>query len=164
MQAMLLRFLETGEIRPIGSVDRERRVDVRIIAAASRRLFEAVREQAFRADLFYRLNVIHVMIPPLRERREDIAMLAMHYLRAFSQQYQLSQCVLRPETLAHLREYDWPGNVRELKDVIERIVVTCEGGEVRIEDLPARFRPFRRVRARNEGALAPSCDVSRMSA
>ena len=136
MQAILLRFLETGEIQRVGSERRSAVVDVRIIAATNRRLIDRVAANEFREDLFYRLNVIHIEIPPLRERRDDIRMLIDHFIEAFSELYRVSRPTFTPEALAQLESAPWPGNVRQLRNVLERIVVRAKREVVTPADLP----------------------------
>jgi transcriptional regulator with PAS, ATPase and Fis domain len=136
MQSLLLRFLETGEIQPVGSDRPRTRVDVRVIAMTNRRLVDQMAAKAFREDLYYRLNVIHIIVPPLRERREDIAMLVDQFLRLSVQRYGVEPPEISPEAMACLVEYRWPGNVRELKNVIERCVVRTRNRLIVPADLP----------------------------
>ena len=123
MQGLLLRFLETGEIQRVGSDRRQTRVDVRIIAATNRVLLESVAAKMFREDLYYRLNVIHLSVPPLRERTEDIPVLLEHFLQQFSRQYRTPSPVLTEDVHELLLRHSWPGNVRELRNMAERLVV-----------------------------------------
>jgi transcriptional regulator with PAS, ATPase and Fis domain len=139
MQALLLRFLETGEIQPVGSDRPRTRVDVRVIAMTNRRLVDQMAAKAFREDLYYRLNVIHIVVPPLRERREDIPALVDQFLRTSVQRYGVEPPEMSPEAMACLIEYSWPGNVRELKNVIERCVVRTREGVIVPGDLPAEI-------------------------
>src|SRR5688572_9888641 len=120
MQALLLRFLETGEIQRVGSDRRLPTLDVRVITATHRRLLDRIADQTFREDLYYRLNVIHVEVPPLRDRREDIPILLNHFLRTFSETHQIAVPEVTTEALKCLGAYQWPGNIRELKNVAER--------------------------------------------
>jgi transcriptional regulator with PAS, ATPase and Fis domain len=136
MQSLLLRFLETGEIQPVGSDRPRTRVDVRVIAMTNRRLVDQMAAKAFREDLYYRLNVIHIIVPPLRERREDIPALVEQFLRTSVQRYGVEPPAVSPEALACLVEYSWPGNVRELKNVIERCVVRTRDRLIVPGDLP----------------------------
>jgi DNA-binding NtrC family response regulator len=136
MQALLLRFLETGEIQPVGSYLPRLAVDVRIISATNRALPDEVESGAFRRDLFYRLNVVHLKIPPLRQRREDIEPLTMHFLATLSGQQRVESPRLSGEVLQRFLEYPWPGNVRELRNVIERLIVRKAGRTVTPDDLP----------------------------
>ncbi|MFZ5510799.1 MAG: sigma-54-dependent transcriptional regulator [Pseudomonadota bacterium] len=122
MQTKLLRVLEDRMIRPVGST-REIPVDIRIVAATNRDLAEEVRRGRFRADLFYRLDVVNITIPPLRERREDVAVLARHFSSQLAAQLGLPPVPLDAATLARLQAYDWPGNVRELRNLVERSLI-----------------------------------------
>ena len=131
-QVKLLRVLQEQEFEPVGS-SRTIRVDVRVIAATNRDLQDAVRTGRFRPDLFYRLNVFPIGIPPLRERREDIPQLVMFFLSRFSRNLGKQISAVAPETMQHLSAYEWPGNVRELQNVIERAVVLCEGPVLEID-------------------------------
>jgi two-component system response regulator PilR (NtrC family) len=142
LQVKLLRVLEDPEVRPVGGV-KPVRVDVRIVAATNRDLAEAMARGTFRQDLFYRLNVILLHLPPLRERREDIPLLVDHFLRKFAEESGAPARVVSPEALAALESYAWPGNVRELENVIQR-AVTLERGAVIGADAfpdPLRGRP-----------------------
>jgi transcriptional regulator with GAF, ATPase, and Fis domain len=137
MQGLLLRFLETGEIQRVGSDDpRQARVDVRVIAATNRVLVESVAAKTFREDLYYRLNVIHLQVPPLRERREDVPVLLRYFMEEFSNHYRVECPTLSAGALAVLTDYGWPGNVRELKNVVERLIVRSRSGLIHPEDLP----------------------------
>lgn len=137
MQGLLLRFLETGEIQRVGSDDRvQARVDVRVIAATNRVLVDSVAAKTFREDLYYRLNVIHLQVPPLRERREDVPLLLRFFLEAFSRQYRVECPELSASALTLLSDYAWPGNVRELKNVVERLIVRSRTSLIHPEDLP----------------------------
>src|SRR5687767_3666350 len=136
MQALLLRFLETGEIQRVGSDRRLPSLDVRVITATHRRLLERIADQTFREDLYYRLNVIHVEVPPLRDRREDIPVLLNHFLRTFSESHQIAVPDVSAEALKCLGAYQWPGNIRELKNVAERLVLRCRNGRITEEALP----------------------------
>jgi len=136
MQGLLLRFLETGEIQRVGSDQIQNRVDVRVIAATNRNLIENVAAKTFREDLYYRLNVIHLRVPPLRERKEDVPLLLNHFLESFARQYSVETPRISAAALETLVEHPWPGNVRELKNVVERIVIRHQNGEVDRADLP----------------------------
>ena len=136
MQGLLLRFLETGEIQRVGSEQIQNRVDVRVIAATNRNLIENVAAKTFREDLYYRLNVIHLRVPPLRERKEDVPMLLNHFMETFARQYAVDTPRISASALDTLIEHPWPGNVRELKNVVERIVIRHQNGEVDRADLP----------------------------
>jgi DNA-binding NtrC family response regulator len=132
-QVKLLRVLETGMFFRVGGT-RPRRVDVRLIAATNRDLAAAMKGGQFREDLYYRINTITVLLPPLRERPEDIELLAQHFLDT-NATYGLKR--LHPATLAALESYGWPGNVRELRHAIERGVILCKGDEIAVADLPS---------------------------
>src|ERR1700730_2735897 len=123
MQALLLRFLENGEIQRVGSDRTHTVVDVRVIAATNRNLVARIADKNFREDLYYRLNVIHLPVPPLRERREDIPCLFTHFVRSYSQKHRIAEPRTTEDAMSRLMAYDWPGNVRELKNVVERLVV-----------------------------------------
>jgi transcriptional regulator with GAF, ATPase, and Fis domain len=140
MQGLLLRFLETGELQKVGADRVLGRVDVRVIAATNRNLRDMIDHGSFREDLFYRLNVIHLVVPPLRERPEDVPSLINHFLQYFTRSDAYIARELSGEAMALLRGYPWPGNVRELQNVIERLVVTGRTPVIRPEDLPAEVR------------------------
>jgi two-component system response regulator PilR (NtrC family) len=139
LQAKLLRVLEDREIRPVGST-KPARVDVRIIAATNRDLHQAMARGTFREDLFYRLNVIAVVLPPLRERREEIPLLVNHFLQKFADANEQPGKVVSPEAMVALEGFAWPGNVRELENVIERAVTLEPGPIIRVESLPEVVR------------------------
>ena len=136
LQVKLLRTLQEREILRVGGTDRIK-VDVRIIAATNQDLEKAVKEGRFREDLYYRLNVIPIVLPPLRERRTDIPLLVEHFMRKYTGARPRS---VNPKALNVLVEYDWPGNVRELESVIERSLLLAEGDEIQPQDLPAAVR------------------------
>jgi DNA-binding NtrC family response regulator len=140
MQALLLRFLETGEIQRVGSERPTPRLDVRVIAATNRRLLDAVGEKTFREDLYYRLNVIHLEVPPLRHRREDVPVLMDHFLRVFATTHGTPLRELASATRDCLAQHQWPGNVRELKNVAERLVLRASPGPIEIIELPQEIR------------------------
>src|SRR6185295_16178586 len=143
MQAMLLRFLETGELQRVGAERAQARVDVRVIAATHRDPLADVAARTFREDLYYRLNVIDITIPPLRSRREDIPVLLEHYLRRFSQQHGAPAPTIASDAMKWLTAYEWPGNVRQLRNVAERLIVRRCGSVVGVDDLPAVVRDRR---------------------
>lgn len=134
-QAKLLRVLQSGEIRPIGAATATR-ITVRVVAATNRRLSEDVVAGRFREDLFYRLAVVPVLLPPLRERREDIGALAVHLLERIARQLDLPSLSLDGEALALLRDHDWPGNVRQLHNALFRAAIFCQDGILRERDFP----------------------------
>jgi transcriptional regulator with PAS, ATPase and Fis domain len=140
MQALLLRFLENGELQRVGADRAQARVDVRVIAATNRHLFERIASKDFREDLYYRLNVIHITIPPLRERREDIPVFLQHFLRTYSERHGIPAPDLTPEAYGQLVAYGWPGNIRELKNVVERLIVRHRGNVLDVADLPAEIQ------------------------
>jgi DNA-binding NtrC family response regulator/HAMP domain-containing protein len=133
MQKKLLRTLQEGEVVPIGS-NKVIAVDVRLIAATNRDLKQRMRDGHFREDLFHRLNVISIHIPPLRERREDILPLAHRFIRRFADKEDKPVSELSPEAERFLRDYPWPGNVRELENAVERAVIRSRGQQLRVED------------------------------
>ena len=137
MQGVLLRFLETGEVQRVGCERGARRVNVRIIAATNRDLAQQVGSGGFREDLYYRLNVVRIHVPPLRERPDDIPALFAHFAGLFSRQYGLAPRTLTLEAEHLLLRCRWPGNVRELKNVVERLAVRAPGEPVCAADLPA---------------------------
>jgi DNA-binding NtrC family response regulator len=138
LQVKLLRVLETGMLRRLGSTS-DIKVDVRIIAATNRSLEQMMKDGSFREDLYYRLNVFSLVIPPLRERREDIPELVGHFIRHSSIVPKRSVAV-SPDAMEILARYHWPGNVRELVNVIERALILCDGGLVTPEHLPVGIR------------------------
>jgi transcriptional regulator with GAF, ATPase, and Fis domain len=140
MQAVILRFAETGEIQPIGSEGSSGRLDVRLIAATNRDLRAQIATRAFREDLYYRLNVLQVVVPPLRERCEDIPQLLRHYLAAASTAHGLPNPEITDAAERVLVAYAWPGNVRELRNVAERLVLADLGRPMAPNDLPSEIR------------------------
>jgi transcriptional regulator with GAF, ATPase, and Fis domain len=137
MQVVLLRFLETGEIQRVGADRPHGSVNVRLITATNRDLEREVAAGTFREDLFFRLNVVRLTVPPLRERREDIAPLAEYYLGWFREVHGAPAAEFAPDVLAAFGSYRWPGNVREVKNVVERIVLRTPGRVVRLADVPS---------------------------
>ncbi len=139
MQAMLLRFLETGELQRVGADRAHKCVAVRVLAATNRDLASQVASGAFRADLYYRLNVIRIAVPPLRERRDDIPAFIAHFLAIFSAHHHVPEPTIDETTMDALVRYSWPGNIRELKNVIERLTIRSRGGTIGMADLPREF-------------------------
>ncbi|UCG51497.1 MAG: sigma-54-dependent Fis family transcriptional regulator [Candidatus Latescibacterota bacterium] len=139
-QAKLLKFLDSKKLRRLGG-DQEITVDVRIIAATNRDLREEVKEKRFRDDLFYRLNVVEIRIPPLRDRKEDIDMIATYYLGYYKKKFRKPYLHFTPDVQALLRDYPWPGNVRELINVIERAVLLGKDATIKKVDLPIEKKP-----------------------
>ncbi len=134
LQPKLLRFLDSGEFRRVGG-NKTLRVDVRMIAATNKDLNSLIKAGTFREDLYYRLNVINVAIPPLRERKEDVVELSQHFLKKYAKKLSKSITEFTSEALDLLTGYNWPGNVRELENVVERAVILCESGRIGAEDL-----------------------------
>jgi DNA-binding NtrC family response regulator len=145
MQAMLLRFLETGEIQRVGADRIHTRVDVRVVTATNRNLEEEVAAGRFREDLFYRLNVIRVRVPALRDRLEDVPLLMQHFLQLFCREHNRGPFQLAPAAVDALMAHNWPGNIRELKNVVERVVLKAGGPTIHVADLPADVLPQRTV-------------------
>jgi two-component system, NtrC family, response regulator PilR len=139
LQVKLLRAIQLREIRRVGDT-KDVKTDVRLIAASNRDLEEAVEEGVLREDLFYRLNVIPIQLPPLRERREDIPLLVAHFLQKFSKELGKDVRGVTPEALAVLERYRWPGNIRELENVLERAIVLGAGEILEVDSLPASVR------------------------
>jgi formate hydrogenlyase transcriptional activator len=136
IQAKLLRVLQEQEFEPVGS-NRTVKVDVRLLAATNRSLAEVVREGRFRMDLYYRLLVVPVEVPPLRERREDIPALAAHFVARYGRQFGRRVDSISDSMMRQLMAYDWPGNIRELENLLAREVVLCPGGQQgRVLDAP----------------------------
>ncbi len=146
-QAKVLRALERREFRRLGGT-RKIKVDVRLVTAANVDLHEAVRTRRFREDLFYRLNVVHIHIPPLRERREAIALMTQQFLQEFCEKYHKRGRHFTDDVVERFVQYPWPGNVRELRNVIESLVLTTRGEQIGPKDLPANIR-----------AVAPSREI-----
>ncbi len=137
IQVKLLRVLQEGEMRPVGG-NQSKKVDVRVIAATNRDLQQNVKDGRFREDLFYRLNVISVTLPPLRERPEDIPLLAYHFLEKYRKKMEKNVSKISVDALQSLQNYRWVGNVRELENVIERAVVLVNGDTINAKDLPSK--------------------------
>ena len=135
LQTKMLRVLQEREFSPVGS-DQVRKVDVRIMAATNRNLKEMVREGKFREDLFYRLDVYSIVAPPLRERRDDVPLLAQVFLHELSADTDKSVSAINPEAMEVLMRYNWPGNIRELHNAIERSLLSCKGDTIGARDLP----------------------------
>jgi Nif-specific regulatory protein len=138
-QSKLLRVLETGELRRLGDT-RDRHVNIRVVAATNRDIQEAIEKGKFRADLYYRLNVLHINLPPLRERPGDIEVLASHFLKEFSNKCAKPELQFSSEAREAILDYHWPGNVRQLKNVIERMVVMSSSQVLGLEDVPPEIR------------------------
>lgn len=154
IQAKLLRFLESGECQPVGH-GTSVHVDVRIIAATNRDLAADVERGRFRQDLFYRLNVVPLCLPPLRARGEDIALLLHHHSTQLAQHHGLQAPRYSRGALRHLQGYDWPGNVRELRNLCERLVILCGGRDIQSENLPQEIRQPLPVKTQGNGFSLP---------
>ncbi len=139
LQKKLLRFLQEKELQRIGSLQRVK-IDVRVISATNRNLEKAIQEGSFREDLYWRLNVVRINLPPLRERKEDIPLLVNHFVSKFSKENNKPIPQLEPEVMEALMNYDWPGNIRELANVIERAIVLSPSGLVSMKHLPRRIQ------------------------
>ena len=139
MQVKLLRVLQERKIERVGGTE-EITVDIRIVAATNKDLMEEVKKGNFREDLYYRLNVVHMQIPPLRERREDIPLLVSHFIEKISEQQDIVERSFSGEALDYLSGYEWPGNIRQLENVIERCLVLGTGSDISVDDLPPEVR------------------------
>jgi len=164
MQAKLLRVLEEKTFKRVGGT-RDIQVDVRIVAATNRDLETQVAQGLFREDLFYRLKVIPIRLPSLRERRDDIPMLIQHFLDHFNEEMRKNTSGVEPEAMNLLRSYDWPGNIRELRNVVERIMILENKDRIEVVDLPASIRKGDRAPASHGAAPdeAPGLPVGSMT-
>jgi transcriptional regulator with GAF, ATPase, and Fis domain len=165
MQPKLLRVLQDGEFQPVGD-NRTRRVNVRTIAASNRDLKSLVRAGQFREDLYYRLSVFPIEIPPLRDRKDDIPLLATHFLEAACKRFGRSCRQFTPSQIRQLQNYDWPGNIRELQNVIERAVIASRTGSLPL-DIPDGAEPgapalaIAQSASHEESAVTPDKEMSR---
>ena len=159
LQAKLLRVLQEREVKPVGSTER-RRIDVRIIAATNRDLDAAIKTGTFRQDLYFRLNVVQVKLPPLRERKSDIPLLVFSFLEKFSLSQQTSR-EISEEAMRQLIAYDWPGNVRELENAIERSVALGSGPILHVADLPSNLQYPTTERLPEKNELLPLEELER---
>jgi transcriptional regulator with PAS, ATPase and Fis domain len=142
LQVKLLRVLQDREVRPVGA-DRTFRVDVRVIAASNKELAAEVEAGRFREDLFYRLQVIPIVMPPLRERRSDVPLLVRYFLEKHNRKRSAGRpAEITEAAMVHLWEYDWPGNVRELENLLERLVILSEDARIDVDQLPPSIRSF----------------------
>jgi DNA-binding NtrC family response regulator len=139
-QAKLLRFLQSREYKPLGA-SRPRKADVRVLAASNARLPDLVRAGAFREDLYYRLAVVRVTLPPLRDRREDIPLLARHFLALAKEEYGRAVAGIAAPAMIRLRDHDWPGNVRELENVVRQAVVLARSAIIGVAELHLGSEP-----------------------
>jgi len=159
LQAKLLRALQEREIKPVGSTER-RRINVRIIAATNRDLESAIRNGAFRQDLYFRLNVVQLKLPPLRDRKSDIPLLVTAFLEKFSDP-QAPVRTISEEAMRRLISYDWPGNVRELENAIERAVALGSGPILHVGDLPSSLQYPTSERAPDKDEILPLEELER---
>ena len=154
MQGLLLRFLETGELQKVGAFGESKSVNVRVVTATNRNLRDMVTQGLFREDLFYRINVIQIVVPPLRERKEDIPLLIEHFVKLSASSNMngnglgRSSLEFTQEAMAALMDYSWPGNVRELRNVVQRLVVNGRAGLVLPDELPREIRSRQSTLAR----------------
>ena len=153
LQVKLLRVLQEGEFERVGDTN-TKKVDTRIVAATNRDLLDEIDAGRFREDLYYRLNVVPIYLPPLRERREDIEPLVEFFLKRYGEQNRREMRKVHPDAMRLLRDHDWPGNVRELQNYVERAVILGTGSELLVEHLPPQLRgesaprPIRHARRR----------------
>ena len=151
VQPKLLRVLQERRVRPIGG-DSETGFDVRLVCATNRDLEAMVQAREFREDLYYRINVVQLPLPPLRVRATDVLLLAQHFIAHFARMFEREVHGLTPQAADRLLRHSWPGNVRELRNAMERAVAMCAGGDIAVEDLPERIRDYR------QGPLPPALD------
>jgi len=144
LQGKLLRMTQEHEIVPVGGT-KPIKINTRIIAATNKKLDQLVKEGKFREDLFFRINVVKIEIPPLRERKEDILPLVHFYSDKFKKRYQKEALQIDEEVLINLQQYDWPGNVRELENVVQQMVITANEKRITVKDIPAKIKHIRHV-------------------
>lgn len=159
MQAKLLTVLDTGELRRVGGT-RTRKVDTRIVAATNKDLDHEVEEDRFREDLLFRLNVVTLTVPPLRERPEDVELLIEHFLERFHPPGRPS-LELAPAAKRLLLQYPWPGNVREVANTVEGLVLLAPRSTIRLEDLPPTIRPGQPLEPVEDGPPVPMTEIER---
>ena len=159
MQGLLLRFLGTGELQKVGADRMGAQLNVRVVAATNRKLQEMVLQGHFREDLYYRLNVVHIAVPALRDRRDDIPALISHFLRRFTAAHDSVVREISPDAFALLTQYSWPGNVRQLENVMERVVVTCRNPVITEADLPTELHAAQFTGVRKERRRLPIDDL-----
>jgi DNA-binding NtrC family response regulator len=157
LQVKLLRVLQDGSFEPVGS-DRTVRVDVRVVAATNKDLREEIRHGRFREDLYFRLHVIPIVLPPLRDRRDDIPLLVHHFLETYGRENGKTVTRLSQDVLDLLLEYPWPGNVRELENCIERTVIMSPGETLSASLLPREILDSRQERSRKRAEAPPDAD------
>jgi len=165
LQPKLLRVLQERSVRPVGGRAEPVPVDVRVIAATNKDLESAVEEKRFREDLFYRINVVQIPLPPLRSRAGDVLLLAQHFLREFATRTSKNVVGVSPGAAEKLSSYPWPGNVRELRNCIERAVALARFDHVGVDDLPDKVRDYTRshvlVASDDPSELVPMEEVER---
>jgi two-component system nitrogen regulation response regulator NtrX len=154
-QAKVLRVLQEQEVERLGSA-RTIKVDVRVIAATNKNLEQAIQRGEFREDLYFRLNVIPITVPPLRERREDIPQLVQHFAKRISEEHNIKPKRFDPRAMEGLQRYRWRGNIRELRNTIERLMIMTPGDIVRVEDLPPDVRTDAPSRPTPDGVMVTS--------
>lgn len=159
-QAKLLRVLQEKEFTRVGGT-RTIRVDVRLIAATNKNLDQALKQGSFREDLYYRINVVPIHLPPLRERKEDLSLLVNHFLAKKAEEESHEPKQISPEAMTLMMNYDWPGNVRELQNIIEQMVTLCSNSLIRAEDLPDHFRKQIKSMTLKEQALSGKISFER---
>jgi two-component system response regulator AtoC len=162
MQVKLLRVLQESEFERVGGI-KTIKVDVRLVTATNRDLLREIAEEAFREDLFYRLNVVPIHIPPLRERREDIPLLADHFITKFNSRLRKEITGISPEAVACLGLYNWPGNIRELENLMERTMLFCEGPQIEARDLPPELVHLAASVGAGAGASAAAASGPRLT-
>jgi len=162
LQAKLLRALQEREITPLGSVQSVA-IDVRVIAATNRNVEQALRERKLREDLYYRLNVVNIEPPPLRERTDDMPHLVRHFVQKYAREYDVAAKEVSPEAMETLTRHDWPGNVRELQNAIERAFALGESETITVADLPATLRGKSTVQWKMSGKAVPSLEEAERS-
>ena len=164
LQVKLLRALQSGEIRRVGD-SKPRQVNVRIVAATARDLESEVQTGVFRSDLYYRINVVRIHLPPLRHRREEVPLLARHFIEAYNEALGMEIEGLQPEAIKRMQGYSWPGNVREVENVIERAMVLATGSSIELDDLPEIVRdPDSMVRISSDTLSSDELSVKKRSA
>jgi DNA-binding NtrC family response regulator len=162
VQAKLLRALQEHQVTPLGSTQ-SAEVDARVIAATSRDVHQALREGKLRDDLYDRINVVHIELPPLRERTDDIPHLVRHFLQQCAREYDVAAKEVSPEAMEMLMRYAWPGNVRELQNAVERAVTLGESPVLTVQDLPAAVRGSSSVQWKILGKTVPSLEEAERS-
>jgi len=158
IQAKLLRFLQEREVQRVGS-NRRKSIDVRVVAATNRDLAERVKSGRFREDLYYRLQVVPIEVPPLRERRTDVPLLAVRFLERAAIRHHKDVIGFTPESLDILAAYDWPGNIRQLENMVERLVILSRTPEIAVADLPPEIRHSNRSTTPNSSSSVPGQDI-----